>query len=73
MFGIAPIEVDEELQDFGDLGMADPLLRCPWRHLYTGGLGPLPPQPVERVATRIQMRLLQESKWSGYHHRPSPS
>ena len=44
MSGIAPMEVDEELQVFGDLGMADPLLWCPRVHLYTDGLGPLPPQ-----------------------------
>ena len=44
MSGIAPMEVDEELQVFGDLGMTDPPLRCPRVHLYTGGLGPLPPQ-----------------------------
>ena len=66
MFGIAPMEVDEELQVFVDLGMTDPLLRCPRRHLYTGGLGPLPPQlsgkgyhknPNEDT-TRFQMRWL---------------
>ena len=63
MSGIAPMEVDGELQVFGDLRMADALLRCPREHLYTSGFGPLPPQLGEKgyhknlngATTRIQM------------------
>ena len=72
MSGIAPMEVCEELQAFGDLGMADPLLQCPRGHLYTGGLGPLPPQPGGKgyhknpngATTRIQMEWVPPLSFS---------
>ena len=57
------MKVDEELQVFGDLEIADPLLRRPRVHLCTHGLGPLPLQLGRKgyhknpngATTRIQM------------------